>query len=83
MADHYLTGDNAPDYEAPNIVEAKVWAATLATTAASVAVAVLNAVQDNPALLGVFPVWAQSLILVIVPPLLTFLAGYAKRSNRV
>jgi hypothetical protein len=55
-------------------VEAKVWAATTAAFAASVVVSLLNAVQDNHALLGSLPGPLQAVILIV-----TFLAGYATR----
>lgn len=83
MADHQLIGDNAPDGAAPNIVEAKVWAATIASAFAGAVVAILNAVQDSPGLLAGLPTWAQSAILLLVPVVLTFVSGYLKTSNRV
>jgi len=58
-------------------IEAKVKMSTLAAAMASVAVALLNDIENNHALLGPIPgVW-QSVILIAVPPLGTFLAGYA------
>lgn len=83
MGEHSWVGDDAPDYAPPDVVEAKVWASTLVTLAASVGVALLNAVQDNPALLGGLPEWVQFVVLAAVPPVLAFLAGYVKASNRV
>ncbi|GEL17704.1 hypothetical protein [Pseudonocardia asaccharolytica] len=83
MGEHSWVGDDAPDHAPPAVVEAKVWASTLVTLAASVGVALLNAVQDQPTLLGGLPPWLQTLLLALVPPLLAFVAGYAKRSNRV
>jgi hypothetical protein len=70
----------APDRAAPavrtvGLSPKTVWA-TAAGTLVGVVVAVLNAVQDNPSLLGGLPTWAQSLLLIIIPPLLTGLAGY-------
>lgn len=82
MADHYRLGDNAPD-DPPAVVEAKVWAATIGAGAAAGGVAILNSVQEDPALLGALPVPVQSLILLLVPPLIVFVSGYMKRSNRV
>ncbi|MDN5858959.1 MAG: hypothetical protein L0H84_10075 [Pseudonocardia sp.] len=81
MGDHSLRDDTpaAP----PDIVEAKVAAAALLTMLASVAAAILNAVQDNPALLGALPPWLQFVLIAAIPPVLTFLAGYTKTSNRV
>ncbi|MEU6651261.1 holin [Streptomyces sp. NPDC046900] len=60
-------------------VEAKVWAATTAAFVASVAVSVLNAVQDNHALLGSLPDPLQTIILIVAPTAITFLAGYAAK----
>ena len=58
-------------------VESKVkWASVLAF-AAGIVVAILNAVQDSPGMLGSLPAWAQALILAIAPALVTFLGGYA------
>jgi hypothetical protein len=57
-------------------VEKKVYAATGATTAVGVAVAVLNDVEGNHALLGALPETAQTVILVIVPGVLAFLSAY-------
>lgn len=67
----------------PNVVESKVKASTLAALLASIAVAVLNGVQDTPGLLAPLPPIAQTVILLLVPPLLAFAAGYATPSNRV
>jgi hypothetical protein len=71
------------DYTGPAVVEAKVWASTIAAGAAAGGVTILNAVQENPSLLGALPTWAQSLLLLLVPPLITFGSGYFKTSNRV
>jgi hypothetical protein len=57
-------------------IEAKVSAAAAGSLLAAAAVAVLNAVQDNGRLLGGLPTWVQTALLVLVPPLLTWLAGY-------
>lgn len=64
-------------------VETKVIAATVVTLALSVTAAMLNAVQANPDLLGDLPTWAQTVLILLVPPLLTFIAGYhAPHTNR-
>lgn len=64
-------------------IEAKVVAATATTAAAGIGVAVLNDVEADHSLLGGTPSWLQALILVVVPPLATFLAGYqAKHTAR-
>lgn len=64
-------------------IESKVVASSWTAAGLGVLVAILNMVQDQPSLLGVLPVWAQSLLLAVLPPVLVFLAGYAKTSNRV
>lgn len=72
-----------PDHAAPDsTIEAKVFASSAVSLLASLVVAWLNGVQDNPSLLGALdPTW-QFVILTAVPPLLTFAAGWAKTSNR-
>lgn len=60
-------------------VEAKVKAATLGATFVGIVLAILNAVQDNPELLGVLPVWLQSLLLAVVPGLIVFTSGYSAK----
>jgi hypothetical protein len=60
-------------------IEAKVVASTAASAAAGIVLAVLNDVQADHSLLGSTPAWAQALILVAVPPLAAFLAGYQAR----
>jgi hypothetical protein len=57
-------------------VEAKVIASTAAAAAAGIGAAVLNDVQADHTLLGGTPAWVQALLLVVAPPLATFLAGY-------
>lgn len=54
----------------------KMVAATVASALVGVVVAVLNALQENPTLLGGLPVWAQSLVLIVIPPLLAGLAAF-------
>ncbi len=83
MADHTYKGDAAPKPMAPDLVEVKVVAATLVALLASIAVAVLNGVVADSTLLGGLPPIWQTLILLVVPPLLTFLGGYSTPSNRV
>jgi hypothetical protein len=64
-------------------IEAKVIAATATTAAAGIGVAVLNDVENDHALLGSTPAWLQALILVVVPPVATFISGYqAKHTAR-
>lgn len=73
------------EHERPvaKIVELKVVVAALFALFCSIAVAVLNGVQEKPDLLGGLPPWLQSLILLSVPPLVTFFSGYWTTSNRV
>jgi hypothetical protein len=73
-----------PDHAAPDpTIEAKVIASSAVSLVASLVVAWLNGVQDNPDLLGgLDPTW-QFIILTAVPPLLTFAGGWVKSSNRV
>lgn len=58
-------------------VETKVVVSTLMTAAAGLGGAMLNAFVDHSTLLGTLPSWAQFLVIVLAPPLATFLAGYA------
>jgi hypothetical protein len=57
-------------------VHPKVRAATVASLAVSIVGATLVWIQDNPGLLGDLPRFWQGLVFLVVPPLLTFLAGY-------
>ncbi|GHJ42258.1 holin [Streptomyces sp. TS71-3] len=64
-------------------VEKKVTAATAASLVVGVVVAVLNAVVADASLLGSLPEWLQSVIIALVPPILTFLGGWqAKHTPR-
>lgn len=58
-------------------IEAKVKAAASVSFLAGLAVALLNAVVANNALLGSLPAWLQAPLLAVVPFVLTFLGGYA------
>jgi hypothetical protein len=60
-------------------IELKVIASATATASAGVAIAALNAVEADNSLLGPLPAWAQAIALAVVPPALTFLAGYRAR----
>jgi hypothetical protein len=60
-------------------IELKVIASTVATTAAGLAVATLNAVEADSSLLGPLPGWVQAPLIALVPSALTFLAGYQAR----
>lgn len=57
-------------------IEKKVTAATAASFAVGIIVAVLNAVTADTSLLGPLPGWAQALVLAVAPAALTFLSGW-------
>lgn len=64
-------------------IEAKVIASTAAGAAAGIGIEVLNQIEADHSLMGSTPAWVQGLVLVLVPPLITFLAGYrAKHAER-
>lgn len=69
-----------PDHAAPATrtvgFSPKAIASTVVAALVGVVVTVLNAVQENPDLLGGLPVMVQSLILLLVPPVITWLAAY-------
>lgn len=58
------------------MVEVKVTAATIGSLVVSCVVAVLNSVSNDSSILSVLPGWLQFLILLVIPPILTFLSGY-------
>lgn len=58
-------------------VEAKVKTSTWSTLIASVLLANVNAVQESPGILDPLPGWVQFLIIATIPPVATFLSGYA------
>ncbi|MFI1826748.1 holin [Streptomyces sp. NPDC020412] len=60
-------------------VERKVKAASAASFAAGIAVAVLNAIVADNSLLGPLPAWLQAPLLALIPTVLTWLAGYQAR----
>jgi hypothetical protein len=64
-------------------IESKVIASSVIALALSAVIAVLNGLVADSALLGVLPPFWQSVVITIVPPLLTFLVGFQTRSNRV
>ena len=80
-----MTGpfDTPPTGDVSTKVEAKVTAASLVTLLASLALALLNALQTDSSILGGLPPALQFVLITIIPTLATFLAGYAKTSNRV
>jgi hypothetical protein len=81
--------DGDPEATQPNRavqatkIEVKVVAATAATLLASVAFAVLDALAHHTEIFDALPEWLRFVILAAIPPVLTFLAGYAVPSNRV
>lgn len=58
-------------------VETKVKAATGAAFFVGVAVALLNWAVGDSQLMGSLPTWGQTLVTLVVPPLVTFLSGWA------
>jgi hypothetical protein len=87
MNRHEIPGD--PEATQPNRavqatkIEVKVVAATAATLLASVAFAVLDALAHHTEIFDSLPEWLRFVVLAAIPPVLTFLAGYAVPSNRV
>lgn len=57
-------------------VETKVKAATSAAFVVGLVVALLNWAVGDSSLMGSVPAWAQTLITLVVPPLVTFLSGW-------
>lgn len=74
-----------PNTPPPSTVSPKVWASTVGTLVASLAMALLAALIDNPAelaaMLDAVPSWARFLIVASLPTLLSFAAGYVKRDT--
>lgn len=65
------------------VIEAKVAASTAAAAGLGIVAAVLNDVENDSSLIGGAPAWVQAVVLVVVPPLATFVAGYqAKHTPR-
>ncbi len=64
------------------MIESKVKASAVAAFVVGAVLAALNAVRDNPDLLGPLPTWAQTLIIALAPALITFLGGYAAPHTR-
>lgn len=62
-------------------VEVKVKGAVWGTLGASLALALLNGLAANNALLSGLPAWSQFLILTVLPPLITFFSGYVTPSS--
>jgi hypothetical protein len=81
MADHELI-EPAPKLVTEGI-SPKAVAATVVSVLVGIAVAVLNAVQENPSLLGPLPVWAQGVILALVPAVITALSAFLSSPGTV
>lgn len=69
----------------PSKVSAKVWASTIGAFIASLALAVLTALLNDPASLQQFldavPAWLRFIIVAALPTAITFVAGYVKRDT--
>lgn len=76
MVDTPGVPDHAPPTAKTVGLSPKAIAGTTVAALVGVVVTILNAVQENPDLLGALPTWAQSLILLLVPPLIVWLATY-------
>lgn len=61
----------------------KMVAATAVTTVIGIVVAILNALQADPSLFGDLPTPVQSLILVVIPPILAGFASYQASAGNV
>jgi len=76
-----------PDHAAP-ATETLGWSpkmivATVMTTLLGIVVAILNALQADPDLFGDLPTELQSLLLVVIPPILTGIATYTASPGTV
>lgn len=60
-------------------VEAKVKAATTGTLLVSLLLAVLNTAAADSTLLDPLPDWLQFIVVALIPPAVTLLAGYQAR----
>jgi hypothetical protein len=69
-----------PDHAQPTVQTVgwspKMVVATAASTLVAIVVALLNALQADPSLFGDLPVWAQSALLIVIPPILVGFASY-------
>lgn len=72
--------DGLPDHAATKPetegISPKAIVATVLAGLLGIVVSVLNLVQDNPTLLGSLPAAAQTVLLVLVPPVLAAIATY-------
>jgi hypothetical protein len=73
MSDHEL---DTPAVTVTEGISPKALAATIVSVLVGIAVAALNAVQEQPSLLGPLPVWVQGVILAVVPAVITALAAF-------
>lgn len=64
-----------------NNIEIKVILSTVGTLVASMILAIMNAVSDNPSLLSRLPFWLQFVLITIIPPVIAFLTGYLTPSK--
>jgi len=60
--------------------EVKVSAATLGATAASIGLALLNALAADSSLLGGLPAWLQFVLVLAIPPVITYVSGFVTPS---
>lgn len=83
LPDPQTTQPNPPARAIDRVIEVKVIAATAVPLLASVAYAVINAVQAQPDILGGLPPWLRFIIIASLVPLAAFFSGYQMPSNRV
>lgn len=62
------------------MLEVKVVAGSLVTLVASAALAIVVAVQENPAVIDGLPPWLQFILITVLPPVAAFLGGFLKPS---
>lgn len=62
------------------MVEVKVVAASAGALVVGVALALVIGLQENPQIIQGLPVWLQFVIITILPPIGSWLAGFAKSS---
>jgi hypothetical protein len=74
--------DHAAEPHTIGISPKALWP-TVAMGLVGIIISVLNGVQENPSMLGALPTWLQSLILLIVPPVIVFLSAYAAKPGPV
>lgn len=58
-------------------IEAKVTVAAIGSLLAGIALAILTAVQSDPAVISGLPEPVQFVIIAALPPVVAFLSGYA------